>query len=147
MDVVNEYRALFPPLLSISYALVFDTAGILSKKLHISIKLQFQLLVWWKKKVCETALIFKRLKCERISEVKSTSSATFYPPLILTIVVVLFWSQQSFCLVVLFWSFHFSCYGRFILVVMAVSFCLFCYFGFQFMPIGLNLATNQVKRS
>ena len=39
IDIVIEYHYLFPPLLSVRYALVFDTAGILSKKLHISIKL------------------------------------------------------------------------------------------------------------
>ena len=60
IDIVIEYHYLFRPLLSVKYALVFDTAGILSKKLHISIKLQLQLLVWRGKKFCETALIFKR---------------------------------------------------------------------------------------
>ena len=39
IDIVIEYHYLFPPLLSVRYALVFDTVGILSKKLHISIKL------------------------------------------------------------------------------------------------------------
>ena len=45
IDVVNEYRNLF---LSI-YASVFNEAGVPFWKLHISVKLKFQLLAWWKK--------------------------------------------------------------------------------------------------
>ena len=48
IDVVNEYRNLFLPLLSV-YASVFNEAGVPFWKLHISVKLRFQLLAWWKK--------------------------------------------------------------------------------------------------
>ena len=45
IDVVNEYRNLFLPLLSV-YASVFNEAGVPFWKLHISVKLKFQLLTW-----------------------------------------------------------------------------------------------------
>ena len=46
-----------------------------------------------KKKVWRDSLnLFQSLKCKRTSEVKSTFSVTFYPPLISIILVVLFWS-------------------------------------------------------
>ena len=48
IDVVNEYRNLFLSLLSV-YASVFNEAGVPFWKLHISVKLKFQLLAWWKK--------------------------------------------------------------------------------------------------
>ena len=48
IDVSNEYRYLFLPLLSV-YALAFDVAGVRSWKLHAIVKLRFKLLAWWKK--------------------------------------------------------------------------------------------------
>ena len=48
IDVVNEYRNLFLSLLSV-YASVFNEAGVPFWKLHISVKLKFQLPAWWKK--------------------------------------------------------------------------------------------------
>ena len=59
----------------------------------------------------ETALTFKGLKCERISEVKSAFSSTFHRPLFSIAVVVCF-----------------GRYGRFVLVVSVVSFRSFCFF-------------------
>ena len=81
------------PLLSI-YALVFDMAGIPFWKLHISVNLQFP------------APSFKSLKCKRMSDVNSTFSMTFHPPLVSIIVVVLFCCYACFICFVLVISFH-----------------------------------------
>ena len=77
IDVVNEYRNLFLPLLSV-YASVFNEAGVPHWKLHMcQIKVSAARVVE-KIKFRLTALICRILKCERISEVKST----FYYPLV-----------------------------------------------------------------
>ena len=78
---------MFLPLLSV-YALLFNMAGVPSWKLNMC-----QIIVSTargiRSKFCETVLMFKSLKCERISETKSIFSATFDPPLVSIVVVVL----------------------------------------------------------
>ena len=89
IDVVNEYRNLFLSLLSV-YASVFNEAGVPFWKLHISVKLKFQLLAWWKKlSFVRRPWYVKSLNArEYLVKVKST----FYHLLVSIVVVVLFLS-------------------------------------------------------
>ena len=97
-------------------------AGILSKKLQSYVS-NYSFNHWrgGKKKVWRDSLnLFQSLKCKRTSEVKSTFSVTFYPPLISIILVVCFGHSGYFVLVVLFWSFC-----LFHLFRLVISFCFF----------------------
>ena len=117
MKILICFFLSFLPFLSV--CLVFDMVPRLKNYILVSTysfncsrggkKIQFH----------ETALTFKGLKCERISEVKSAFSLTFHRPLFSIAVVVCF-----------------GRYGRFVLVVSVVSFrsfrsfCLFQLLGF-----------------